>query len=217
MINHGLLQQYFEKGSLEGVFISEVRRLQRGYDHVLTQAVQCISEIDERKLITGKLSDILSKLEASRPQYNHQQNFDGVILVTQYFETSNKLKLKSVKEALRRNLLNPLIKNIILLNEDYYDFTNFENDKKIIQVKLGRRLTFSDAFGVANDNLSGSYVILANSDIYFDESLSLLGKVDKDKVANTLIALSKWTTDDNGGICLSLLLIKVKTKILSKY
>jgi len=202
MIDQGLLKRYSEIETVEGIFISEIRRLQQEYDHILTQAVQCISEhlaTDKRDSVFGKLSEILSKLEASGRQYNYQQNFDGVILITQYFKSSNILKQKSVEEALRRNLLNPFIKKIILLNEEYYHFNNYENNQKIIQINLGRRLMFSDAFGFANDNLNGSYIVLANSDIYFDDSLLSIGKAEEGKVDNTLIALSKWTTDNNGG------------------
>ena len=220
MLNQGLFKLYSDRESLEGIFISEIRRLQRNYDHILTQAVHCISEhlaIDERNMLFGQLSEILAKVETSGRQYNYQQNFDWAILITQYFESSNALKQKGVEEALRRNLLNPLIKNIILLNEEYYDFTNYKNNNKIIQIKLGRRLMFSDAFGFANDNLTGSYVVLANSDIYFDESLSSLGKADKRNTTNTLIALSKWTNDNNGGINFSFLFALIKVILKTYY
>jgi len=99
MIDQGLLKRYSEIETVEGIFISEIRRLQQEYDHILTQAVQCISEhlaTDKRDSVFGKLSEILSKLEASGRQYNYQQNFDGVILITQYFKSSNILKQKRI-------------------------------------------------------------------------------------------------------------------------
>ena len=85
--------------------------------------------------------------------------------------------------------MNPIISTVYLLNEEHYDFSQYNNSNKIVQVNLGRRMTFSDAFAFANDNLNDSIIAVANSDIYFDRSLSILKEMNKKKLSNTLLRL----------------------------
>jgi hypothetical protein len=54
------------------------------------------------------------------------------------------------------------------------------------------RLLFSEAFSYANQNLKGHIVILANLDIYFDDSLCLLRSADADIGMFTAYFLSRY-------------------------
>jgi hypothetical protein len=210
MIDVGLLKGY---SSNDGdVFVSEITRLQDKYDHLLTPAVHCLSEYVSasfRDAVFGKLSEVLRKIETNdnhgdHHNDHHDQRFSGVNLITQYFKSNNTFRQNGINEALKLNLMNPIISTVYLLNEEHYDFSQYNNSNKIIQVHLGRRMTFSDAFAFANDNLNGSVIAVANSDIYFDQSLSVLAEMNTDKLSNTLLALSKWNTDNNGALTLQL-------------
>jgi len=210
MLEVGLYQEYGKsRETLDGVFISEITRLQNHYDHILTPAIHCISEYlptDVRDAVFGKLSEVLRKIEPDKTTTSSSSNdltLKGISLITQYFKSTNIYRQNAIDDALKMNLLNPIISIIYLLNEEQYDFSQYDNNNKIIQVQLGRRMSFSDALAFAHDNLSGDIVAIANSDIYFDDSLVVVLSKNE-KLSNTLIALSKWNSDDDGALTLQL-------------
>jgi hypothetical protein len=56
---------------------------------------------------------------------------------------------------------------------------------------IGQRMTFADAFGYANANIqSGDIAIVANADIYFDETVQMLKKGEIHKMERKGIAIS---------------------------
>lgn len=65
--------------------------------------------------------------------------------------------------VLQRNLNNPYIAEVYLLNEKEYDFSGFGNSDKIYQFVTGKRLSFKDAFLFANQYLAGRVVALGTS------------------------------------------------------
>ena len=86
----------------------------------------------------------------------------GLVVITQYFELKNNEYQSDIDECLTYNLNNPLITEIVLLNEKIYDFSKFPSHHKIRQVNIGRRLRFSDAFNYANNHFARRTVILGN-------------------------------------------------------
>lgn len=91
---------------------------------------------------------------------------EEIVLVTQYFipessaSPSNPRNMHGIDAVLTRNLANPVISHIYLLNEKEYDFSSFPNSKKIRQYSVGERLSFDAVFKFANDHLKGKTVIL---------------------------------------------------------
>lgn len=81
-----------------------------------------------------------------------------IALVSQYYRKDGAYG--DIDTALLKNLINPAIGEIFLLNEDIYDFRSFPFSEKIHQIHLGKRLTFSDAFLYINEALNGREVIL---------------------------------------------------------
>lgn len=75
--------------------------------------------------------------------------------------------------------MNPVIQYIYLLNEkqkdgSYRPFTEEELgiwSEKIIQIPLGHRLMYSDVFKMARELNVAGYNIVANADIFFDDTL----------------------------------------------
>jgi len=96
-------------------------------------------------------------------------------------------------------LNNKHFQSIFLLSESNSDLQVFQNkfqkfvdDKKLILIDHNRRLTFADAIAFVNNNKSindNTIIILANADVFFDDSLSEL--VD-DTLSNTVFALSRF-------------------------
>ena len=64
-----------------------------------------------------------------------------------------------------------------------------EHDKKYLTKKDQSRATYSDYFRYARENLSGKNCIIANSDIFFDETLEVINGVD---LGRTMLCLSRW-------------------------
>lgn len=124
---------------------------------------------------------------------------NGLILLTQYFISSNEQTQVDMNEVLQRNLNNEMIDRIILLNEEIYSYHNVPQPQKLQQYKIGRRLTFGDAFRYANEHYPGRIIIIANADIYFDTSLHRLMNIKNasDSIFKSkVMALLKWKHHD---------------------
>lgn len=66
---------------------------------------------------------------------------------------------------------------------------------KIQLIDHGRRVSYQDLFDHANCELAGKRIVVANADIYFDQTLALLVGVDlKDK----FLCLSRWDVQEDG-------------------
>ena len=94
------------------------------------------------------------------------------------------------------NSNNDLIKKIYLLNDQIYDLNFIKNIDKIKQIVVEddskKRLKYKCAIEFINKNLAGELCVMANSDIYFDDSLKHLNGYN---MTNKLLALSRY---DNG-------------------
>ena len=100
------------------------------------------------------------------------ENKEKVILIYQYFVHRNKARASEVAHCLRMNVANPLIDEIILLNERIYSSEELGVDAaKVRQVDIGRRVTFQDIFVFARKEALQGYVVTCNADMFFDVSL----------------------------------------------
>jgi hypothetical protein len=108
------------------------------------------------------------------PQSNDEAIVPGdIVLFQQYYIDSNAERHAENKKCLFYNSHNKSITKIILLNERLYSDEELGvKSSKIIQVVTGKRLSYKDAFEhAASHNIEG-YLILANTDIFFDGSVS---------------------------------------------
>ena len=128
------------------------------------------------------------------------ENID-IILITSYYHSSCKDRQLEIDDCLRRNAKNPLIKSIHLLNDQIYDLSSIfseskDDSEKIIQVVVDddnkKRLSFLYAISYANRNFPGKICMLANSDIYYDDTLSKLNTITKERWRNTFLAISRY-------------------------
>jgi hypothetical protein len=67
---------------------------------------------------------------------------------------------------------------------------------KVDVVNIDRRQTYRDLFGYANEHLSGKIVVVSNTDILFDNSVSRVREVDWNP--SHLLALTRWEPGSNG-------------------
>ena len=69
-------------------------------------------------------------------------------------------------------MLNKNISKIILLNERIYSEKELGiSSSKIEQINIGKRLRFSDVFNIVDDKKIQGYVITANADIFYNDTL----------------------------------------------
>ena len=104
-------------------------------------------------------------------------------------------------ECLRRNTDNPLINTIRVFLEDPLPpaeakarFPGLAHPK-VHLVAHGRRLTFKRLFDYANLHLARAGAIIANADIYFDDTLAL---IEGDTIAGRMLCLSRWDEVQEG-------------------
>ena len=114
-----------------------------------------------------------------------------IILVQQFFIHKDSKRQKEILETLTMNIHNESIDEIHLINERFYSEEELgSKSKKIKQVvDSGTRLTYKDVMKYSMDYLDNAIVVLANSDIFFDRSISQCKTMD---LTNAMICLSRY-------------------------
>ena len=95
-------------------------------------------------------------------------------LIQQYYLPTQSKRAKEIKQCLEKNLENPLIDKIILLNETKLDLPK---NPKIEQIVIGHRMKYSDVFKHIQ-TLPDVIVAFANSDIYLTDTFRNLWSVN---------------------------------------
>lgn len=132
------------------------------------------------------LQTTISSLPKAIPKCNKK-----IILIQQFFIHNDKRRHQETLETLAMNAHNNSIDEIHLINERIYTSEEMgTSNKKIRQfVDGGKRLTYKQAMKYAMDNLHDSIVILANSDIFFDKTISSCRLID---LTESMICLSRY-------------------------
>jgi predicted small secreted protein len=123
-------------------------------------------------------------------------------LITTYYTSSNTERLNEINLCLQKNIENKYIKKIILLNNEIFPL-DFLNDpfKKIIQVKISNnesyKLKFNDSVKYINEYCKDEICILANSDIYFNESLF---KINRFNISNKMFSLLRYDLKEDNSL-----------------
>ena len=100
------------------------------------------------------------------------KNTDEIHLFAQFYIDSNPKRQKEIVTCLHKNIQNPHISKIHLLNERIYKNKEIGcTSPKLIQTNIGKRLMYSDIFRYINENNIQGYIVIANSDILFDNTL----------------------------------------------
>jgi len=121
------------------------------------------------------------------------------IFMTTLYNIINTARLEDLVYCLLRNSKNPMFEKMVFLYDTSKD--NGESSlRKIAQeikhgmlIEIKDRPTYMNFFSFANSNFPGKNILVCNSDIYYDDSLSLINEKHLEK---TMIALSRWTHTD---------------------
>lgn len=108
-----------------------------------------------------------------------------MILLIEYFTPNDKNRDIEYITAISENLkVNEIEKIIVFISDD----SKLElASNKINIVKLENRPTFKTLFQYCNDNYPNKLCCIANTDIIFDNTISIIDNID-----NTFLALTRW-------------------------
>ena len=124
--------------------------------------------IDNQQIHPSTIHYEISEKTTPSPLYKGK-----TILIQQFYIDKNISRHDENKFCLRKNVENMHIDEIILLNEREYNVNELGiKSDKIQQIIIKDRLTYSAAYKWAQDNHIDGYAILANSDIFFDNTLN---------------------------------------------
>ena len=108
-------------------------------------------------------------------------------LLIEYFKSKNYQRETEYRSCISENVKNNLIKKIIIFIDDDSD-PQIQSDKiQIIRNKI--RPTFKYLFEYCNLNFQNEICVISNTDIIFDETLSIVQNTNLD---NTFLALTRW-------------------------
>ena len=114
----------------------------------------------------------MSIVKRSKSTMKSLLHVETITLIYQFFIHDNKNRNKEIKCCLKNNVLNKHISRIILLNERIYSEDELGiNSNKIEQINIGKRLEFSDIFDIVESKNIQGYIITANADIFYNDTL----------------------------------------------
>lgn len=115
-------------------------------------------------------------------------------LITTYYKASEPEREAENMQCLVNNLNHPLIDRVHLFLQSSTQ-PHIPKSDKLKFVQHGKRPTFSELFSYGNTLRFNINKIVANSDIYFDDSLKLANKALQ---KFDVLALTRWDLKENG-------------------
>lgn len=97
-------------------------------------------------------------------------------------------------QCVLKNDNNEYINNYILLCDDYHEGLDTLS-KKTKKIMVNKKLTFADFFNISNVLAYDQIVIIANLDIYFNDTIEIVKDIITESNA---LALCRWDLLDNG-------------------
>jgi predicted O-linked N-acetylglucosamine transferase (SPINDLY family) len=140
----------------------------------------------------------------------HKQSNNDMNLIIQYYIPSDQNRLLELNKCLFNNLQNDAFTKIHIFTEKLIDFNNvfqqFPNIEKytyqidnwnsrIIQTVISSRLSYQHVFEYVNTHLVDQTCVLANTDIYFDNSIKFVYDIN---LTNIVFALTRYDVDVDG-------------------
>ena len=109
-----------------------------------------------------------------------------MILITTYYDEKNIERKHELMDCLTRNALNPAISEIHIISENVLPPLDSSDKVKIVLVRM--RWTFKDLIKYANNLHKDCIKIIANTDIFFNQTLSYASEIREREV----YCLTRW-------------------------
>jgi hypothetical protein len=109
-----------------------------------------------------------------------------LVFITQYYNPIQSKRRRELDICLNKNIENPFIDSIVLLNEHTY--SNITSPK-VTQVLINKRMYYNDVLKYIKESTyrQDTIIVFANADIYMDNSIRLLWSVNLDDVFFALL------------------------------
>jgi hypothetical protein len=115
-------------------------------------------------------------------------------LIQQYFKHPRLARAREIHQCLERNVANPYIDRILLLNETDEHIPLVTSDK-IVCRNIGHRLTYADALrAIQTDLPAGAIAVFANADIWLDDTIKAVWSLAMEE-RRLFLALLRWEED----------------------
>jgi hypothetical protein len=153
-------------------------------------------------LNNGKIDPTSGDLSGANHEFA-DVNGRVVLITSLYFEKNRERELEYL-ECLQRNLESGIFHHIHVFYDTSSDgagsrLLNFIQNSGIGLSYIEGRLTYSDIFSYANESLRGQLVVIANGDIYFNETLERAKAID---LQDIVLAITRWDELSDGNIIL---------------
>ncbi len=123
------------------------------------------------------------------------------VLITMLYNETDEKRVQEYITCLDRNRAHPLIRKIHIIYDISQDekkspmlIHNYIKKHKLPVEYIVGRATYGYCFDLAAEKYHGKKIILCNGDIFFNDTLSLLGRYD---FTNLFIALTRWNVSKN--------------------
>jgi len=106
-----------------------------------------------------------------------------LILFTTIYRIRNHARLAEIRTCIGKNAANPGVERVFVFSEnvDRVEYT-FLDHPKIELIPVPRRPAYKDFFDYARKHCAGRTVAICNSDVYFDDTISVTSKVNSDEL-----------------------------------
>lgn len=119
----------------------------------------------------------MKKIEVNNEiKYSNTIYYDKINLITQYYIPKESIRLKEILNCIKANIKNKFIDNIYLLHDNEEDF--IIRHEKIKYINVNTRLKYQTCIDFINKNNISGYVVIANSDIFFDKTIKIIFKLN---------------------------------------
>lgn len=118
-------------------------------------------------------------------------------LLTTYYEETNPVRKQELDYCIKNNAASGLFDAIYIFTDSQVPLpVLLPKSIQPLQFNINRRTTYNDMFSLARQSFSDSnkLTVIANTDIFFDETLLLASAVD---MSNTCFALSRWDIQED--------------------
>lgn len=115
-------------------------------------------------------------------------------LLVEWYADPAPARLAELRSAFMENLGNEHFADVRAFGS-IADLARLPDHKRLVKVPSPQRMTFARFFDYASGNLSGTVCVIANADIYFDDSLGMLATVDLEQ---QMLTLTRWDVQADG-------------------
>ena len=172
-------------GSISWRITSPVRRVSRKFPRLTGFGRDCLKvvwwivrgqfwRIPQASWRTVKTADLTAAPQLDFDRASKTRLASDIVLYTSYYTASSPERQREIDFCLERNVACKEISQVVLLVEDGRDIPI--NDPKITVIPNAGRLTYRHWIDLSEELPASTISLLANSDIYFDETIAELSQ-----------------------------------------